>query len=106
MSITDLTNRQVFLLAGCLELGLATFLIWQERARVSLALIAWFSTLLVIYRLGLGYVDYRLPCSCLGGGLNWLPHGDFLSRWVPPVLLGFVVMASYGFLLGPSFRKR
>jgi hypothetical protein len=61
-----LTNKQLMLIAGSVEIGVAIYL-WMADSlqRRSVALL-WFVITVAAYKLGHGYMHDALPCSCLG----------------------------------------
>ncbi len=92
-----LNNRQIILLAGALELGLAAFL-WLEKSlqQSSLALI-WFCSILATYKLGLVYTYNIRPCSCLGilGRLLKMSNRQLeLATWLLLLCLIFLAIAT------------
>ena len=96
-TVFQLSNRQVFWLAGGLELGLSAFLLMKEGwPGVKLMLIAWLATGFLLYRAGLWFLGAPSLCVCLGNlnaqfplsprftnvimlaGLTWLLAGSGL----------------------------
>ena len=101
------TIRNVILVAGIIELGLAYF-VWRAASlRGKCLAILWVSCLILTYRMGLVAVHYSFPCSCLGGAADWLHlsrhSADLLMRGV----LGFMLIGSMATcLLSTGYSRR
>jgi len=101
--------RSTLLVAGMLEVVVAVFLLVQRRAILSLAAIAWLSTLFVLYRVGLWSMDFHAPCRCLGGAADWLGIAPEHVSTFSLVTLAYFMCGSYallGHLLLPGARRR
>lgn len=66
-----ISNRDLFLLVGLLEIWLAVLLAGRHTLYVKLLLIAGLATNFVVYRAGLFYLGVHKPCPCLGNALEW-----------------------------------
>jgi hypothetical protein len=89
--------RYVFLIVGALELTIAFTCFFSRRVGLSAKLVAWLSTNFAFYHLGLLWVGYQRPCSCLGlGNLTDALH-------IPPqtadtamkIILAYLLIGSY-----------
>lgn len=93
-----LTNRQVFLAVGVLELALASYFVFGRRLQLQLLALAWLTTNFAIYRLALWRGNIAKPCGCLGHAVDWWPwlmkHQDSVMKG----LLAFMLVGAYGFL--------
>jgi hypothetical protein len=93
-----LSNRQVFLAVGGLELALAGYLIFGKNSQVQILALAWLTTNFAAYRLAVGWGDIAKPCGCLGNAMDWFPwlmkHQDSVMKG----LLTFMLIGAYGFL--------
>jgi hypothetical protein len=58
--------RWVFITSGSLELAAATFLFCALRPSLKLTVIAWITSIFVIYRIGDFWIGGSIPCGCLG----------------------------------------
>ncbi len=72
-----LSNQEVLLLAGTLEVVVSAFLVLSRpsHSTTQIGVVLWLCSLFVCYRLGLWWIGYQEPCSCLGDAAQWL-HVD------------------------------
>jgi hypothetical protein len=93
-----LSNRQVFLAVGGLELALAGYLIFGKSSQVQMLALAWLTTSIAAYRLAIWWGNIAKPCGCLGNAMDWSPwlmkHQDSVMKG----LLTFMLIGAYGFL--------
>jgi hypothetical protein len=104
--ILVLPFHHVFWIAGVLELLVALVCILAKEARVKACAVAWLATCLVIYRVGLLWIGYRMPCSCLGNltdSLHVSPRG---ADMIMKVVLAYLLAGSYAALLMQRRRER
>ena len=91
--------RQLLLLVGLGELLIGVFCMFTGRRRLSLLVVAWLSTNVLVYRLGLWFIGWHHPCACLGtmAGTVHLSDAsaDKLMKWV----LAYLLVGSYAMLL-------
>jgi hypothetical protein len=52
--------------AGLMEVAIAIVCWFAKRWETKYLLLAWLATILAGYRVALWYIDWRVPCSCLG----------------------------------------
>lgn len=93
--ILSFSFRDVFAVVGLVELAIAVFCIVGSQIPIRVGLLVWFSTCLLIYRIGLNVVDFHKPCGCLGGltdALHISQHGA--SRAVE-IVLAYLLLGSY-----------
>lgn len=102
--LLQLTNRQVFLIVGIFEVALAVCLIIGRNSTLQLLSLAWFSTVLVAYRVIIWWKGIVRPCGCLGAASDWFPwlskHQDRLMQFA----LMYLFIGSY-FLLVKSMKS-
>ncbi len=72
--------------------------IFNKRQTLALGLVAWMSTNFVVYRLGLWWMDWHRPCSCLGNLTDALHISPQLADNIMKWLLFFLLIGSYGLL--------
>lgn len=89
--LLPLTNRELLLGAGLVELAVAGYLIWGRSALAKHLWVLWLSGNFVLYRLGLWWVAPGRPCRCLGTLTERLP-------W-PPAVVDGVLKGVIGCLL-------
>ncbi len=98
-SLFGLPLRALLALTGVAEVLLAGYCWRSSRLRFSVGLLAWFSSLLLLYRIELRALGWRQPCSCLGSltdALHLSPDtADLIMKWV----LAYLLLGSFGLLL-------
>jgi len=97
--IFGITFRQVFLLVGTLELGIAAICFFGRRLAFQAVVVAWLATAFLTYRLGLLWVGYKKPCSCLGNLTDALNISPQTADTVMKIILGYLLIFSYATLL-------
>ncbi|MDA1278111.1 MAG: hypothetical protein O2960_29295 [Verrucomicrobia bacterium] len=99
-----LTNRQLMAVAVGVELSVA-FAVFSRRLDhlTKMAAVAWLATTFFAYRAGLWMIGYHGSCSCLGNAAAWLHVSPGIVDWAMRILLGFLLVGSYG-LLAMEFK--
>lgn len=64
--IVGIEFRHLMLVAGFAEIAIAIFCTTSRRQVPALGLLAWLATNFLLYRLGLWWMGWHRPCSCLG----------------------------------------
>jgi len=64
--ITGISFGHLLLAVGVLELVIASICLFAKSQTLKVGLIAWLATNFVVYRLGLWWIGWHKPCSCLG----------------------------------------
>ena len=80
--------------------------IYTRTYKTSLALLAWLATALVMYRIGLKWVGYLKPCSCLGNLTDALNISPQTADMTMKINLAYLLVGSYANLLWISARQR
>lgn len=97
--IFGITFGQLMLAAGVAEVVVAILCYSSKRQVLSLGLVAWMSTNFVVYRLGLLWMDWHRPCSCLGSLTEALHiHPDAADNLMK-ILLMYLIIGSYSLLI-------
>jgi hypothetical protein len=89
---------QLMLAVGAAEIGIAAICFFSKRQKLALGLVAWMSTNFVVYRLGLWWMDWKKPCSCLGNLTDALHIAPQTADNIMKVLLAYLLIGSYGLL--------
>lgn len=93
--VSQISFRNVFVIAGSLEMAIGLYCLFSHRLTLRTALVAWLSTLFLIYRYCVVVMGYHIPCSCLGtltDALSISPHSaDFAMKCI----LGYLLLGSY-----------
>ena len=102
LSSTDpvflLKLRTAFLIAAALEFGVAAVCLFRPIID-GLVAVAWLSTVFLTYRIGLWWVGWQKPCSCLGNLTDALHISPQLADNVMKGLLGFMLIGSVSLLI-------
>jgi hypothetical protein len=86
---------KIFCLVGTIELVIASMCLFYKRLIVPVTLVVWLATSFVAYRLGLLWVDYRKPCSCMGNLTDALHISPQIADIAMKIILGYLLMGSY-----------
>lgn len=97
--------RYVLLAAAAVELGVGLVCIAHWRTRLQAAAVAWLASCLLIYRMGLAWIDYRIPCSCLGNLTDALHISPKTADFCMKVVLAYMLCGSCGILLLQARRR-
>jgi len=90
---------QLMLAVGVAEILIALVCFFSKRQTLALGLVAWMSTNFVVYRLGLWWMDWHRPCSCLGNLTDALHISPQTADNIMKVLLTYLLIGSYGLLM-------
>lgn len=90
---------QLMLAVGAAEIVVALVCFFSKRQTLALGLVAWMSTNFVVYRLGLWWMDWHRPCSCLGNLTDALHLRPETADNIMKVLLAYLLIGSYGLLI-------
>lgn len=89
---------QLMLMVGLAEMAIALVCFFNKRQTLALGLVAWLSTSFVIYRLGLLWMGWKKPCSCLGNLTDALHIPPQVADNIMKVVLAYLLIGSYGLL--------
>ena len=98
--------RHLMLGVGLAELVIAGVCFFGRRPQLATMLVAWLASSFVVYRLGLGWLDWSLPCGCLGQMADRLPLSPETQDRILKGLLAFLFVGSYALLLAPGALTR
>lgn len=98
--------RYLMFTAGIIELVVATFCFFRENQWMATILVAWLSTNLLVYRIGLWSMGWHRPCSCLGSLTEVIHVSPQLADNIMKGVLAYLLIGSYANLLGFWRQKR
>lgn len=104
--IFSISFRIVFQLVGFIEIGVGIFCMFFRMSVSQIFLLAWLSTMFVIYRIGLVVLDYHRPCICLGNLTDALHISSQLADNIIKVILAYLLLGSYATLFWIWRQKR
>jgi hypothetical protein len=90
-----LNMRELLIATALLEFLLAIYLIWNRNSLMSLTCIAFFSSLVVLYRIGLFWLNPAQPCPCLGRLTDWIHVSPQIANNVMKGILAYLLFSSY-----------
>ena len=97
--ITGILFGHLMLAVGVVELVIAGICLFGKSQKLKLGLIAWLATNFVVYRLGLWWMGWKKPCSCLGNLTDALHISPLLADNIMKVILAYLLVGSYGLLI-------
>ena len=93
--IIGITFGHLMLVVGMVEIVIALFCFFGKSQKVALGLVAWLATNFLVYRLGLWWVGYHKPCSCLGNLTDALHISPQIADTAMKIILGYLLLGSY-----------
>lgn len=97
--IMGISFGRLMLAVGVLELVIAGICPFCKSQTLKLGLIAWLATNSVLYRLGVWWMGWKKPCSCLGNLTDPLHLSPQVSDNIMKVFLAYLLIGSYGLLI-------
>jgi hypothetical protein len=101
-----LTRRQVLFFAAVFEVGVGCSIVCLKSRLAKLALTAWVSIVLALYRLGLWWIDYSGPCPCLGTLTASLKISPDTADAIMKLSLMYLLTASNVLIVLSALEKR
>lgn len=98
--------RYVLIMASVLELCVAFICLTNAAHKANLALIAWLSTAILVYRLGRIWVGYRRPCMCMGTVTASLHISPATADLIMRVVLAYLIFGSYSLIMWRFIGQR
>ena len=90
--------RAVMVVSAIIELIVACICVFNRKALLGTALIGWLATGFLTYRLGLWWVGWNRPCSCLGALTDAIHMSPDVADAIVKGVLGCLLTGSYGLL--------
>ncbi len=104
--IIGIQFRHLIFGVGVAEILIALICFFSKRQTYALGLVAWMSTNFVVYRLGLWWMNWHRPCSCLGNLTDALHISPQVADNIMKVLLAYLLIGSYGLLIWQWKQQR
>jgi hypothetical protein len=98
-SLLLLSNREVLIGVGLLELAVAAFLVLGRHPQLKHLVLVWLSLNFIVYRVGLAWVAPGKPCTCLGVITARLPLKPDTADLLLKLMIGVMLFGSVYFLL-------
>jgi len=93
-------------LIGGLECIIALVCFFSRWLELKAGLLAWLATSFLFYRLGLIWVGYHKPCSCLGNLTDALHIAPQTADTAMKIVLAYLLIGSYATLFWLWRQKR
>lgn len=103
--IITISYGHIFWIVGTIEFVIAVICLCGKQAGLQLSLVAWLSTVFLIYRIGLLWIGYQQPCKCLGNLTDALHIPESLANQTMQVILFYLLLGSYVLLFFYYTRK-
>lgn len=91
---------------GIIELGVAIACLCAKSELFAAGLLAWISTNFVAYRIGLWWMVWKKPCSCLGSLTGALHISPQLADNIMKIVLVYLFIGSYGLLIWTQGKRK
>ena len=96
--VTGIPFGRLMLAVGTIELIIAAVCLLIKSHKLSMALIAWLATGFLIYRVGLGWMDWKRPCGCMGNLTDALHIPPQTADTAMKIILAYLLIVSYSAL--------
>lgn len=97
--LAHISFRHLLVLVGIVEIIIACFCLFTDETTFNNLLIAWFSTILCVYRIGLHVMGWKQPCHCLGSLADALHISSRTADIAMKIVLAYLIIGGYGILL-------
>lgn len=87
-----LTNKQLLLSVGILEVALAGYLFFGRNLLLKAGLTTWIATNFGLYKLGLYWMGSKQPCGCLGKISDALGISANTAKLLSNIALGYLLV--------------
>jgi hypothetical protein len=81
--------------AGVVEVAIAIVCCFARRWETKYLLLAWLATMIAGYRFALWYIDWRIPCSCLGSFADALRLSPQTADGIMKGVLAYLGIGAY-----------
>ena len=85
-------------LVGVAEVAIALACFFSKRQLSSIVSVAWLATGFAVYRLGLLWIGWQRPCSCLGNLTDALNISPQKADTAMKIILAYLLVGSYATL--------
>jgi len=85
-------------LIGTVEVAIALACFFSKRQLLPIVSVAWLATGFVLYRLGLLWIGWQRPCSCLGNLTDALHIPPQTADTAMKIILAYLLIGSYATL--------
>lgn len=86
-------NRSLITLVGCGEVALGAYCLFGSDGRRKGILLTWLGLAFLSYRIGLWWIGYKKPCTCLGNVADKIGLSDLAADNIMKAVLSFLILA-------------
>lgn len=104
--LTGLVFKDLLRAVGGIEAVVAIICIFCRQRLLSAVLVALLSSCFLVYRIGLAWIGFHKPCSCLGNLTDALHVAPQTADSVMKIVLGYLFIGSYAVLFWLFRRHR
>jgi len=105
-SIFDVKNTYLLGFTGSLEILIGIILISKLDLLFRRLVLVWLTACLVLYRVGLWWLNVAQPCPCLGNITGWLGISRRTADLLATSILVYLLVGSLVILLRPAVRRK
>ena len=98
--------RDELWIVGTIELTVSLICFFGKSYRLQSIIVTWLATSILVYRIGLVWIDYRKPCSCLGNLTDALHIPPQIADTAMKIILAYLLIGSYSTLFWLWLDKR
>ena len=95
-----------FLLAGWIELLVSFSCFFFKRDALNVSLIIWFSSVCLVYRIGIWFMNGSHPCPCLGNLTDAIYVSPQTAETAMKIILAYLFLGSYTAFFWLWLQKR
>lgn len=103
--VFGISYRVVMIAAAVVELAIGSICLSRLRLLLSATLIAWFSTTVLLYRVGAYLLGDTAPCRCLGNLSDALHLSPSTADIIARIVLAYCLVGSWA-LLAKNWRRQ
>lgn len=96
----------LMLVVGIVEIVVALLCFFGKSYTLTFGLVAWLATIFFVYRIGLWWIGYHKPCSCLGNLTDALHISPQTADTAMRIILAYLLIGSYASLFWLRRQKR
>ena len=104
--VTGFQIRYLLRIIGGIEIVVALVCLFSKQIWFRAGLSAWLGTCFLGYRLGLIFIGYHKPCSCLGNLTDALHISPQTADTAMKIILAYLLIGSYSILFWLWRQKR
>lgn len=102
--VLGISFKPLLLFVGSAEIAVAGICFCKSKLGLAVGIIAWVATIFAVYRVGLSWLGWNLPCSCLGSVTAALHIPPQVADNIMKGVLAYLLVGSHGLLLRRVWR--